>query len=169
MKHKPFKCIPGTMVFPEPGINATVCQFDLKTLNIIEKAKADCNLKLDSNLCHQISSLTTPIASRGFNVSHIYMNIRGPQYPARTDIAIPTMSFIDFFSLTSSCFGTWFGVSFMSVTVLFARFTQKRKGKGEPFRRVVVIQNHRTTVEHVHILDRRGLDTNNRLYRYSHQ
>lgn len=39
--------------------------------------------------------------------------------------AVPVMTFIDYFSLMCACFGTWFGLSFLSLNP-FRRLKRKK-------------------------------------------
>ena len=146
-----FGSVPGSMIYPEPGLNQTIYQFDLKNFNATERVRKDCDARSNINSCKSRHSVTSPTASRGYNVSRVYISVNSPQYPARSEVSVPTMSFIDFFSMASSCFGTWLGISFMSVTVLFDRMTgRKTDRKKSKTRSIVILQNNRTTVDYVH-------------------
>ena len=65
--------------------------------------------------CSLQFTVTSVTAGERFNDSGLFVNVLMPQYALRSTHSVPVMTFIDYFSFTCSCFGTWFGISFLSL------------------------------------------------------
>lgn len=67
--------------------------------------------------CRSSYSQTTSRAAKATNISLAISNTASTEPDANIQV-IPTMHFIDFFTYICSCFGTWFGLSCMSLMSL---------------------------------------------------
>ena len=87
--------------------------------DLLVKTDADCKRRCVFFPCSIDFTRTALIVkTRGNKYSVALMT---PNQPHTRLTSLPSMSFIDFFSLLSSCVGTWFGVSFLSLGLLTAK------------------------------------------------
>ena len=70
--------------------------------------------------CRQFHSVTHTHAQKSTDES-LELTVQTSKQPSRVTRFSPLMSFVDFFSFLCSCFGTWFGVSFLSLQVPLKR------------------------------------------------
>ena len=81
-----------------------------------------------------------------------------PRMPDIVATSVAVTSFIEYFSLVCGCFGTWFGLSFLSLTFFFKRRAEGREGKRIPlptFRSTVVNIVHLFPVPQARVVGRR--------------
>ena len=122
-----------------PGYELLETKYKLKplsTLDVMDPAKgpkimhihAECDEKCRINACEG-GFTVTHTRQRQAEDSGIGFSLTTPINP-RIDVkAQPTMFFIDFFSFLCSCFGTWFGISFLSINSIKPLRLMKRRNR----------------------------------------
>ena len=144
-KLKPYHKVPANLICPEPGPQDFIINMrNPEMRNTSETFRKQCETLCDMNPCHRSYSATTATTYKAFDPEVVYIDVRMPQYSSRLTRATPTMSFIDFFSLIGGCFGTWYGVSFMSFIRLMETVKKRRS------REVERKQDPKPIVHHVH-------------------
>lgn len=116
-KMRPFKLVPGYELLQEEydlkPVATRDIQNDLRGPQIREAVNY-CTKKCTFKPCS--GSFTASRARvRSVNDPSIGFALVTPVAPVIRVTARPSMSFVDFFSFVSSCFGTWFGISFLSI------------------------------------------------------
>ena len=81
---------------------------------VIEKIHEDCDAGCRFKSCKG-GFTVTHTRQRQAEESAIGFSLTAPINPRIDLTAQPTMFFVEFFSFLCSCFGTWFGISFMSI------------------------------------------------------
>ena len=89
-----------------------------------------CMTRCHLTPCHLKFTKTTATLSM-FRDFPFGVRSMAPRDPHVVTTAEPFMSFISFFTFTCSCFGTWFGVSFLSLD-MFARRTRWLRRRPRP-------------------------------------
>ena len=154
---KNYSFVPFSVIFPEPGINKTLTGYEEpEFIEAYFSAREICNKNCLFNPCYHRYSVTFPALShyRDHDKSFIYIEVRMPQSSSSVNQVIAVMSFTEFFSLASSCFGTWLGLSFMSTKILFDWLTQKRRGEKRrvsPENRMAVDHHHHIHHHNLHV------------------
>lgn len=102
--------------------------FDKKHLNLndladpgtydkVKRWNSECNKQCYFRPCIQHLSVTTTHEDMLANISMGFAAL-SPPAPGTQTTAVPTMTPIEYFSFVCSCFGTWFGLSFLSLVQL---------------------------------------------------
>ena len=148
-------------IYPDPGIN----KFILKIANEQEedayiRSSSVCNKTCDFSPCYKRYSITSSTATNTDNF-YVLIKVRTPQYSSNSNIVIPTMSFTDYFCFASSCIGTWFGISFMSVSVIINGVYKKMK-KGQSKEKIPL--ENRISIDHHHHIHHHNLTVRRPLF-----
>ena len=96
---------------------------------MIARIKDACDASCHSMPCADEYTRTKTSFSR-LGKMHLGFALMSPQEPDVETSVQPTMSFIEFFSFVCSCFGTWFGLSFLSLESLLRRRHRMRMKVG---------------------------------------
>ena len=95
---------------------------------IIKQIHEDCDRKCRFKSCDG-GFTVTHTRQREANSSGIGFSLTAPIDPRVDLTAQPTMFFVEFFSFLCSCFGTWFGISFLSInSIKLLRLTKEGIG-----------------------------------------
>lgn len=84
---------------------------------IVGKIWKDCRAKCYFNPCRENFTQTSTDVTMGTDMS-ISVKLLINQQADTSTSAQPTMTFVDYFTFVTSCFGTWFGLSFLSIDPL---------------------------------------------------
>lgn len=93
---------------------------------VVDKVLGRCGKHCDYKTCTSVHTRTTPVAYKTKS-DNIQFSLQTPIDAEITITAIATMSFIDFFTFTCSSFGTWFGISFISLASFSVMGKRKKK------------------------------------------
>jgi hypothetical protein len=83
------------------------------TLKILNDIYTDCHKRYMFINCHETFTQTFVDVVKAFNKTFAVAAMLSSQTETSTK-AQPAMSFVDYFSFMCGCFGTWFGLSFLS-------------------------------------------------------
>jgi hypothetical protein len=115
---------------------------DARNETINEPLKRDSrscsDICFSRNPCNFVFTRTEARVSK-LGSSPLIVKSMAPPDPDVIATDIPRMTFIDFFSFIASCFGTWFGVSFLSFDRLI-RQRAKRMTNGDMNEREIVLE-----------------------------
>ena len=91
--------------------------FDAQNVTVkehLDKSRNTCNGLCFSRTCELLLTRTYAAVSKIGDFS-VAVRLMSPPDPETQVTAVHSMSFIDFFTFICSCFGTWFGISFLSL------------------------------------------------------
>ena len=77
--------------------------------------------------CQDDYSITYTTHSLQSSKDPLELVVRTSKLLTKVTRSVPDMSFIDYFSFVTSCFGTWFGVSFLSIKTLTRRMMRRKR------------------------------------------
>ena len=102
---------------------------DEKRKNIIANVTRECHAKTMFTLCYN-SYTRTQVVPSFKNLQSIGLELLTPTQPAVSMTAQPVVTFVNFFSFVSTCFGTWLSLAFLpSVGRLLILLNQRRSRK----------------------------------------
>lgn len=96
------------------------------TLDVMDKIRDKCWTRCDFIPCVEQFSKTESSLSEVAGVP-MAITVTSPRDPDIIINASETMSFIDYFTYITSCFGTWFGLSFLSLNPFRSPLLKKRR------------------------------------------
>ena len=104
-------------------------------ITIVSQVDKECQARCHFIPCLQKFSLTATMSSLVTDVV-LGFEMRSPNEPDMSTVALPVMHFVEFFSFLCSCFGTWFGISFLSLDPFKKvpckhRWARRRKSKSK--------------------------------------
>ena len=122
---------PSSILLPEDGRHLRLLnQHDVASesgRNMFDGYSEACSRKCNIWVCQFFFSRTTAVVMKRRD-TFLGFALTTPLQPDVLMHSMPTMSFIDFFSFIGSCFGTWFGLSCLSLDPFGCR---KRAAKKE--------------------------------------
>ena len=126
--YAPFNRVPGYELLTERYNMTVVNQEDISNpengsmiADIFDRCRRSCTFRPCAD-GFTVTQTASQLSSRPL----IGISVLVPVDPAIAVFAHPTMTFVEFYSFLCSCFGTWFGVSFMSI-VSCKLFRRKQK------------------------------------------
>jgi hypothetical protein len=118
--YKQIHRVPGTELLTFRHKLRPLSTIDLRNETIrrfSDQSMAVCNSECNFDPCVNWITKTSFIQSF-WHSTKFSISLNCPADPHTYTRAVPTMSFIEFFSFVAGCFGTWFGVSFLSLESL---------------------------------------------------
>ena len=131
--------VASTLITTKPTPFPVVGANDLKNetmMNMTKQIYRTCDHKCAHIPCHTTYSKTTAFPQRYANHSIAFASLT-PTEPVIKTSAQPTMTGIDYFSFVCACFGTWFGLSCLSLTRVVHMMTKKKRD--EQLRKTIVV------------------------------
>ena len=152
---KNFDVVPHNIYYPAPGIKRSIFDNRNETMMNLFAARRDyCNDKCSFLPCYWTYSITRPYVATRRGRNTIWIHVRIPQQSNRSNIVIARMSLTDYFTLASSCFGTWLGVSFMSIMAIVNKISTRRNTRTrvdvDDNRMAVDVHHHHHQHHHIH-------------------
>lgn len=115
----PHNRVPYALILDQPFPFKHISHMDMMnstfaavTIDIGKKCKAKCRF----NPCLTQMIVTYTKIIKRIEKGAFQFSVLTPRTPDVVTIAVPVMSFGEFFSLVSGCFSTWFGLSFFSLS-----------------------------------------------------
>ena len=109
--------VPAAEVITQPEHLKAISDAERRDPEIRSKLQSfdqTCRQKCIFSWCHTALSITASLASRNPNASFGF-SVNTAKQPDLHSKSLPIMTFIEYFSFVAGCFGTWFGVSFLSL------------------------------------------------------
>lgn len=144
-----YERIPSTEILPEFGIDA---DYDLKQVSTTEledpgfeeqivQTYKECHEKCHLIPCTESYTKTT-FRTLVFKNNSLVLSSMAPTEADVVTQAQARMTFVEFFSFVCGCFGTWFGVSFVSGYRFYRKRRKAQKKKKKKAARVLPIDYH---------------------------
>lgn len=130
--------LPSTVILNHPlPVRLMPLIPDEKLANYSQSMQNECRKNCTSRFtpCIMFHSVTYTEVMKKSNES-LELIVRTSKQPSKMTEAVRGMSFIDFFSFLCSCFGTWFGISFLSLQsfiLWLGKRSQAERDKVTPF------------------------------------
>ena len=116
-RYKSLKMMPVNSIIPDPLDYQILGYKDLQDpdiLALVSKNDRECQKECFFSPCLQQYTKTT-VEPSFLEGEVLRLGLRSPVDPDIETEAVPVMRFFELFSFLCSCFGTWFGISFMTM------------------------------------------------------
>ena len=141
----PMDRVPANEILKSPFPLKAVSTRDLKNRTLgpaIMSVYKACEKMFDIRICDDEFTVTQPIVSLD-QFAPFGFALLTPTTPDLIITTQPTMLFVEYFCLICSCFGTWFGVSFLSIDSFNRRPGTNKKQRQLATTRVDVASGHK--------------------------
>lgn len=133
-KYKAMDKIPATEIweeaFQKKAFIATN-ETDEQTVQLLTQYQRRCHLNCHFKPCSLQFSITVALVVKEDIGSAFGFTVMTPNDPDVIVTAKPAMTLIDYLTFIGSCFGTWFGASFLSLDPMSRRTRRRRRRRGD--------------------------------------
>lgn len=136
--YKPGDKIPTNEIIDRPIDYQRLVSDDLlddEVLASVDRVNRECSARCERHVCRHAYTKTS-VQLRLIDSEYLGFFTRTPTDPDLISNALPMNQFVEFFSFLCGCFGTWFGVSFLSLDPF--KDKKKKKLTGSSFRPFVI-------------------------------
>ena len=135
-RYKSLKMMPVNSIIPDPLDYQILGYKDLQDpgmLALVSKNDRECKKECFFSSCLQQYTKTT-VEPELYEGVVLGLGMRSPVDPDIETEAVPVMRFFELFSFLCSCFGTWFGISFLTMdpfrhAIFRVQMSRSRKSK----------------------------------------